>query len=126
MTHALIVSKDKGVFFETENVFAQNGITSEWGDTGSAALAMLSEKKYDLLVVDEKLPDMVGRDFIERVVMKHPMINCVVSSPLGKKEFHQVYEGLGVLMQFTPMPGKEEVLELMEHMNRILQLQKKI
>ncbi len=126
MIHMLIVSKDRQTFSNIENVFTQSQFETDWSNSGEAALSLLLEKSYDLLIIEEALPDMTGRNFIESVVTTSPMINCVVASPLTKKKFHQAYEGLGVLMQFTIMPGRKEAQNLLDHYKQILSLQNKI
>jgi len=125
MLNTLIVSRDKNTFGHIENVLTENQFAVDWSDSGISAISLLLKKSYDLLIIEEALPDMTGRDFIESVVTKSPMINCVVASPLTKKEFHQAYEGLGVLMQFTIMPGRKEAQNLLDHYKQILSLQNK-
>ncbi len=126
MIHTLIVSKDRQTFSNIEEVFSRSRFETDWSDSGVTALSMLLKKSYDLLIVEEALPDMTGKNFIESVVTTSPMINCVVASPLTKKKFHQAYEGLGVLMQFTTMPGRKEAQHLLDHYEQILSLQNKI
>jgi two-component SAPR family response regulator len=45
---------------------------------------MLSGTPLDLVVVDEKLGDMTGIEFIETLVSVNPMINCAAVSPPKK------------------------------------------
>jgi CheY-like chemotaxis protein len=132
MISALMVSRDKKFFAGIENVLAENNIKTDWIGTGGEALSiiskntMLSKNLIELLIIDEALPDMTGRQFIGQVVeKKNPMINCVISSPLIKKKFHQAYEGFGILMQFPVMPGRKEVQKLLKHINHIFTLQAK-
>ena len=119
MIHILLVSREKSVFKELETAFRENKITYEWTDTGEKALSRLSKENFDLFITDEQLPDMTGRQLIEKVLFKNAMMNCVVLSALPHKDFHQAYEGLGVLMQFPHAPGKKQVQDLLDHLNRI-------
>jgi DNA-binding NtrC family response regulator len=123
MISTLMVSGDKNFFADIESVLAENNIRSCWSGSATNALSRLSEDSIDLVIIEESLPDMAGRQFIEKIVMKNPMINCVVASPLNKNEFHEAYEGLGVLMQFPAVPGKEEAEKLLAHMKHIFDLQ---
>ncbi len=122
MIHVLLVSREKTVFEELETAFSDNKITTEWTDKGQEALSRLSGKKIDLFITDEKLPDMTGRELIEKVLFKNAMMNCVVLSALAHNEFHEAYEGLGVLMQFPLVPGKEHAQKLLDHLNLIAQI----
>lgn len=123
MIYALMAGRDKRVFSEIETILVDNKIIIQWCDSGNAVLSRLLKKENFLVIVDENLPDMPGRTFIEKVVMKNPMTNCVVASSLSSKKFHEVYEGLGVLMQLPAVPGKKHAQKLIEHLKLIFQLQ---
>ncbi len=123
MIHALIISRDKGSFKIVETVLLKNGIQTDWSDNSDDALSMLMEEPSDLVIVDEKLPGMVGRSFIEEAIMTNPMTNCVVASSCGKKEFDQAYGDLGVFMQLSVVPGQKDAQLLSEHMKQAFPLQ---
>ena len=126
MISVLMVSRDKHFFEGLETVFTANKIETKWSDTGAGALSMLEENKPELLLIDEKLPDMTGRQFIEQVVQINPMIDCVVASGLSHKDFHQTYEGFGVLMQFPVKIGPNQGQILIEYLKKIHDLQTNI
>jgi len=119
MTHILLVSRKKDIFKAFEPVFTENKMSFEWAGTAQDAIALLSEKKVDLVIIDETLPDMAGRKLVETIIFKNPMIDCAVLSALPHDEFHEAYEGLGVLMQFPLEPDKTSAFKLLDHMNRI-------
>ncbi|MBU8848506.1 MAG: response regulator [Desulfobacterales bacterium] len=120
--HILLVSREKSVFKKFEAEFPENKITAEWTDTAEKALSRLFKEKFDLFITDEQLPDMSGRDLVEKVLFKNAMMNSVVLSALSHKDFHEAYEGLGVLMQFPLVPGKKQVQDLLDHLNRIARI----
>lgn len=122
MTHILLVSREKTVFTKLERTFSKNNIDTEWTDTGQKAISKLSEEKFDLFITHEQLPDMTGRKLIETVISKNAMMNYVVLSPLPHDEFHECYEGLGVLMQFPLTPGEEQAQNLLDHLNHIARI----
>ena len=122
MIHILMVSKEKIVFKEIEAAFSINQITFDWTDTAQNALSMLSREKFDLFITHEQLPDTTGRNLIEKVLFQNAMMNCVVLSALPPKDFHEAYEGLGVLMQFPLNPGEKHVQTLLEHLNLITRI----
>lgn len=83
MNKLLMVTPDKAPFNEFVLVLVQNDdIELSWAETGQRALDMLSGSPLDLVVVDEKLGDMTGIEFIEALVSVNPMINCAAVSPL--------------------------------------------
>ena len=110
MANILIVSPEKNSFQDLESSFSEYNITAEWTDTAEKALRLLAGQKFDLVITHEQLPDMTGRKLVETIITLNAMLNCVVLSALSKEEFHEAYEGLGVLMQFPLTPGKEEML----------------
>jgi DNA-binding response OmpR family regulator len=72
MIHALIISRDKSSFKIVENVLQKNGIQTAWSDNSDDALSMLMDEPNDLVIVDEMLPGMIGRSFIEKVIITNP------------------------------------------------------
>jgi DNA-binding NtrC family response regulator len=122
MTHILLVSPEKNLFKDLISSFSENQIIPQWTNTAKKATDLLSKEKFDLILVHEQLPDMTGRKLIEAIITINPMINCVVLSDVSKETFHEMYEGLGVLMQFPLKPGKKEADALFKHLNHIRRL----
>lgn len=122
MTHILLVSPEKNIFTELETALSDNKITTEWTDTGQKALSRLSKEKFDLFITADQLVDMKGRELVEKVIFQNAMMNCVVLSDLDHDQFHEAYEGFGVLMQFPLIPDKQNVRDLLEHLNRIARI----
>ncbi len=123
MIYALMAVRDKRVFSEIETILVENKMIIQWCDSVNAALSGLQEKANHLVVIDENMPDMTGRTFVEKLVMENPMTHCVVASSLPHNQFHEIYEGLGVLMQFPAVPGKKDALKLIKRLGLISQLQ---
>ncbi len=125
MNKLLMVTPDKAPFNEFALVLEQNDdVELSWAETGQRALDMVSGMSFDLVVVDEKLGDMTGIEFIETLVSVNPMINCAAVSPLPSDEFHEVSEGLGILAQLPVLPGAkdaEDVLKRLNHLKKLLQ-----
>jgi len=122
MIHVLLVSREKNIFKELEAAFLKNNITAQWTDTAQKAISMLSKENFDVFITDEHLPDITGRELIEKILFKNAMMNSVVLSELSHKDFHEAYEGLGVLMQFPPVPGKQQAQNLLDHLDRIAKI----
>jgi DNA-binding response OmpR family regulator len=122
MIHVLLVSREKNVFKDLEAAFSDIKITFDWTDSAQNALSKLSKEKFDLFITEEQLPDTTGRDLIEKVLFKNAMMDSVVLSALSHEDFHEAYEGLGVLMQFPVVPGKKQARDLLNHINRIARI----
>jgi len=125
MIKLLLATPDKESFNEFALVLAQNDdVELSWAETGQKALDMVSGTTLDLVVVDEKLGDMTGIEFIETLVSVNPMINCAAVSPLPSDEFHEVSEGLGILTQLPVQPGvkdAEDLLKFLNHLKKLLE-----
>ncbi len=89
MLNAFIISREKDIFKGIESVLVENGIKTDWSDTGVEVLSMLMEEPNDKLCYRK---------------------------PTKNRKFHVVYEGLSVLMQFSVAPGRKEAQKLIEHM----------
>lgn len=90
-----------------------------WAESGIIALDMVSETAFDLVVTDEKLRDMTGLDFAEKLVAINPMVNCATVSSLSSKEFHEASEGLGLLAQLPVNPAKEHAEPLLKTLRQL-------
>ena len=118
----LLVGPEKNNFKNLESSFSENKITTQWANTAEKALALVAEKKIDIAIIHEQLPDMTAKKLVENIITLDAMMNCVVLSAMSDEDFHEAYEGLGVLMRFPLMPGKAEVKKLQDHLaliNRI-------
>ena len=119
MANILLVSQKNTVFNKIEVAFSKDKINTQWVDSAQKALSTLSNKKFDLFIISEELSDMTGRELIEKALFQDAMMNSVVLSQLSHKDFHEAYEGLGVLMQFPLEPEMQDVENLMDHLDRI-------
>src|SRR5437867_1686106 len=55
-------------------------------DTGRTCLARLAERKYDLLLLDNHLPDMDGVDILRVLAVKEAMLPVVMVTAVGDEE----------------------------------------
>ncbi len=92
------------------------------GSGDEALVTAKADKNIDLAVADEQLGDMSGLEYAERLLAVSAMISTAVVSPLDADEFHEVSEGLGVLMQLPPLPGKREADQLLARLREIVRL----
>lgn len=125
MITALLASSDKTHFSDMIDAFQNRSIRIDPVQTGSLALTLIAQSHYNLLITDEDLSDMSAKTLVERTITLNPFINCVVVSRLSHKDFHEAFEGLGVLMQFPPEPGTTDVQKLLDHLNKIQLVTKK-
>lgn len=125
MNTLLLVTPDKASFEEFASILERHDdVELSWAESGKRALDMISEAPFDLVVADEKLGDMTGIEFIETLVSVNPMINSAAVSSLPGDQFHEVSEGLGILLQLPVQPGAkdaEDLLNRVRHLKDLLQ-----
>ena len=122
MISILLAGENRDNLSELATTLKNNNMNIDWADSGNSALAMIKEKKFDLVITDKKLVDMTGRKLIEEIISINAMMNCIAVSDLSPKDFHEEFEGLGVLMQLPINPGKKEAYDLIEYLKKVLNL----
>ena len=118
----LLASRDKASMSAFKAGLEENQVQTAWAQSGSNAIARLTEGNFDLVVTDENLGDMTGLEFIEKVISKKPRVNCAAVSSLLPADFHEASEGLGILMQLPVRPGQEQAEKLLRQLKNILNL----
>ncbi len=93
-------------------------------EAGSAeeALKKMQEEKVQVLVCAQTLPDMEGVVFLKQLVKINPLVNTVLVSDLPGKEFHEVTEGLGVLMQLPSVMDREHGQAILDKLAKVASL----
>ena len=124
MIKVILASRGKAHFSDMIDAFQIRSILIEQVQSGGAVLKMIADGSYNLLIADEHLPDMTGKSLIKNIITQNPFMNCVAVSTLSHKEFHEEFEGIGVLMQFHPTSGAKDVQKLLDHLGRIHSLLK--
>lgn len=119
MATILLASGNKTPFSRMIDAFESNGYKVDTADSGKTALAEIEQGSHRLMIADEKLPDMSGKTLVEKSVARNPMMDCVAVSTLSEEDFHEAFEGMGVLMQFPPEPDPTDVQKLLSHLDKI-------
>jgi two-component SAPR family response regulator len=117
-----MVTKDNNSFSGLESGLKEKDAEIFWADSSDTAIEKISNKFFDLIVVGETIADMSGLKFVEKIVSINPFLNCAVSSPLSHDEFHEVSEGLGVIMKLPVFPEEKHAGELIETYRKIVSL----
>lgn len=120
MLRLLLVTPDRSSLAGFASALeGNNDVELLWSESGGQALAMVADTAVDLVVTDETLGDMTGLEMAEKLLPINPMINCAAVSPLSPEQFHEASEGLGLLAQLPPMPGKEQAETLLQRLKDI-------
>jgi len=120
MIRILLVTPDRDSLEGFASALAGNEeVGLVWAESGGKALSMIADTPVELVVTDETLGDMTGLELAERLLSINPMISCAAVSPLSPKQFHEASEGLGLLAQLPPMPGKGKIEALLQKLKDI-------
>jgi len=125
MIQILLISSERDSFLDMAAALEENGLHTAWAESGNTALSMVVDKAFDLVITDETLEDMTGLEFAEKLISVNAMLNCAAVSSLSSEDFHEASEGMGILMQLPPEPGKDAAEKLLEHLKKILNLTNK-
>jgi DNA-binding response OmpR family regulator len=88
-TSILVVDDDKSILRSTRNILQREGYIVETAETGKEALEKMREKKFDIALLDVKLPDMDGTDLLLQMNNPGEVIKIIItgfsSDELGRK-----------------------------------------
>jgi DNA-binding NtrC family response regulator len=81
---------------------------------GRRALEMARGRSIHLVVIDQDPGDMGDRELVRRLLEVDATINTALINDMDSDQFHERYEGLGILRQLAWPPGPPEAAELLE------------
>jgi len=123
MKQAVFVSRDNTQFKGLEQMLGRHSVEIKWCATGEALLSLIADipkgQWIDLVIMEQDLADMDAKALVEAVTAQSPMTNCAIAGTMDKKQFHDVYEGYGVLMQLSVQPGRDDAGNLEDHLKKI-------
>ncbi len=121
MLTVIIITGNNDLKASIESILMNNyGVHAFIADSGKSALKIISNKTFDLVITDEMLSDMTGLQLVKELISISPMLNCAAISSLSSEDFHEAFEGLGILMQLPSVPGKDDIEKLLTHLNKII------
>jgi two-component system, OmpR family, response regulator len=109
----LIVDDEKDVCEALKECLSREGYEVEVCYMGADALALLNEKKYDLVLIDIRLEGRIsGIDLIKRAVEVSPKPAIVVESATPKKQLEEILKKEGLLERVDRILEKPSDLRL--------------
>lgn len=82
----LIVDDEQDYCEVLKMIFTSKGYHVDTCTDGFAALKMLDEKQFDLVVTDLIMPEMDGNELLAKIKEKHSSVNVIVSTAYGTVE----------------------------------------
>lgn len=114
-----VTPKKENLFDLASSLTAHGNVEVSWAESGEKALDMISGTSVDLMVADEELGDMTGLELANRLIRVSPMTNCALVSVLSPQEFHEVSEGLGIMMQLPIKSDSDYAEKLLNHLKEV-------
>lgn len=113
--HVLVVDDEFYVCRSVQKILALESISSEIATSGREGLLKAHSRKYDLILVDVKMPEMDGFEFVRMVKQIHPDTPVVVISgyntPQTRDQAFEHGAAKFVPKPFTPDEVRVVVLE---------------
>lgn len=100
-------------------LLAEPEVRVSWDSTGESALENAASNSYDLVVLDEQIRDISPWSFLNRLVLVNAFVNTGVVSQRSEDDFHEAYEGLGVLTQVPAKPTMAEAGMLLRKLKEV-------
>ena len=82
----MIVDDDQSMCELIEADLSSRGITSEWRTSPEAALSVIRDGNFDVILTDLQMPGMNGLALCERIVANRPDIPVIVMTAFGSME----------------------------------------
>jgi DNA-binding NarL/FixJ family response regulator len=78
------------------------------------------EKKPVIMIIDQDLVDRPGIELVPRLLQINAMIHMALVSDQPEEVFHDQTEGLGILMKLSPLPDRQEAVQLYQRLSGVL------
>ncbi len=120
MPRILIVAEKADAFEELARALDEvPDVEILWAHDGPAALEKAAAESPDLIVVDEFVGGGNGLEWIRRLMDVNAFIQTAAVSRQPLDAFHEASEGLGIMAQLPPRPGKFEAKRLLKTLRQL-------
>jgi PleD family two-component response regulator len=87
----LVVENEKSVRELCRRVLLQEGFQVDVAESGEAALALVDERRHQLIVSDMHLPGLSGVEILKHARVRHPDLPAIsISGDLSEEERHRL------------------------------------
>lgn len=108
----LIVDDDKFILNVFSRILQKQNYDVDGVETGQEAIEILEKKKYDLALIDVKLPDIDGTDLLSKIHSVNPdMIKIVITGFPSLEHATEVMDKGATAYLVKPVKS-EELIEL--------------
>jgi len=108
----LFVDDEPNVLSSLRRLFRRENFRVVTANSGAEALEILQSVSIPVIISDERMPDMPGTKFLERVKQQYPeIVTCILS---GYADNSNIMSSMnrGDVFRFLPKPWSDEELKL--------------
>jgi len=91
----------------------------QWAHDSETAFSKVAAYAPDLVIVDAYIGEVKGLDWIRRLISVNAFIQTAAVSRLTHEDFHETAEGLGIMAQLPPRPGKTDARRVLEMISKL-------
>ena len=114
----LVVENDPGVVTPITEGIERCGHHCESSGTGEDALKMVSQKKFDLILLDIFLPDCEGHELIPRFKETWPDIGVVTMTGYNTRELEWQVRQKGIIYYMIKPFSMKEMKDILDHISK--------
>jgi DNA-binding response OmpR family regulator len=97
VTKILIVEDERDACKLISDILEEEGFLVDRSYKGESAIKKIKRKKYDLVIVDHKLPGISGLEFLEEANKITPKLRVMMISAYGNKDVKAKAKELGAV-----------------------------
>jgi DNA-binding NtrC family response regulator len=126
MDRILVVDDEKKMRHILQLMLGREGFKAEQAENGKVALAMLKEKRFDLVITDLKMPEMDGMSLLDEAKKIDPDFPIMVITAYGTIENAVEAMRKGAIDYITKPFEEEEILITVKRCLRISRLSEEV
>jgi DNA-binding NtrC family response regulator len=126
MDRILVVDDEKKMRHILQLMLEREGFRAEQAENGKVALAMLKEKRFDLVITDLKMPEMDGMSLLDEAKKIDPDFPIMVITAYGTIENAVEAMRKGAIDYITKPFEEEEILITVKRCLRISRLSEEV
>lgn len=89
----------------------------EWVEKGRQAVEQVTQKSFDLVLLDIRLPDVSGDELIPEFKRFRPDINIITMTGFNTLEMERKIRGLGITYYMAKPISSDELKSILNHLS---------
>lgn len=114
----LVVENDVSELSSIVKLVQRWGHSAEMSDTGQSALDKVSEKMFDLVLLDTSLTDITAQDLITKLKELRPDIGIITMTGSSNTDLEREIRTLGIIYYMSKPVDKNVLKDIVDHISR--------